>query len=87
MMGRGLLPRQHRAGDGLGGLGIPAGAHFAFAAAARGNHEFRPEMHLVSLRKMVEEFKPRIVILDPIDPRRVGPDAESKAYLMRAIDF
>jgi circadian clock protein KaiC len=56
-------------------------------------HASRPtlnglEMHLVSIHKMVEEFKPRTVILDPITNLiTVGSVSEVKTMLIRLIDF
>lgn len=56
-------------------------------------HASRPtlnglEMHLVSIHKMVEEFKPQTVILDPITNLiTVGSVSEVKTMLIRLIDF
>lgn len=56
-------------------------------------HSVRPtlfglESHLVSLHKMVAEFRPELVVMDPItNLSAVGDDAEIKAMLMRVIDF
>jgi circadian clock protein KaiC len=46
------------------------------------------EMHLVAIQRLVSEFKPRIVVVDPIsnfDP--LGTKAETRAMLTRLIDF
>ena len=46
------------------------------------------EMHLVRIYKMVNEFKPQLVILDPISNLTVaGENAEVKIMLTRLIDF
>lgn len=56
-------------------------------------HASRPtlnglEMHLVSMYKKIKQFKPKIVILDPITNLvTVGSVSEVKAMLMRLIDF
>ena len=56
-------------------------------------HGIRPtehglEMHLVRLHKMVDQFKPRVVVLDPVTNliSRDG-DREIQSMLMRLIDF
>lgn len=54
---------------------------------------FRPniyglEMHLVAIHKLVRQFKPRTVILDPITNLvTIGSMAEVKSILIRLIDF
>jgi circadian clock protein KaiC len=56
-------------------------------------HASRPtlhglEMHLVSIYKMIREFKPNAVILDPITNLiSIGSVSEVKAMLIRLIDF
>jgi circadian clock protein KaiC len=56
-------------------------------------HSARPslyglEMHLASLHKLVHEFKPLAVALDPItNMMSIGESAEVKAMLTRLIDF
>lgn len=56
-------------------------------------HAARPtlnglEMHLVSIHKHVERFKPRAVILDPITNFiNIGSVSEVKSMLIRLIDF
>jgi circadian clock protein KaiC len=56
-------------------------------------HAVRPslyglEMHLVTLHKLVEAFKPRAVVLDPITTMlSIGDSPEVKAMLTRFIDF
>lgn len=46
------------------------------------------EMHLVVTQKLVEQFKPRVVILDPISNfGPLGSPAEVKALLVRLIDY
>ena len=56
-------------------------------------HASRPtlnglEMHLVAIHKMVKQFKPRVVILDPITNLiTVGSVSEVKSLLIRLIDF
>jgi circadian clock protein KaiC len=46
------------------------------------------EMHLVTAQHLVEEFKPDVVILDPISNLlAVGTPSEVKVALMRLIDF
>jgi circadian clock protein KaiC len=55
-------------------------------------HAMRPtlfglEMHLVSMNKLVRDFKPSVVIMDPISNMiSVGSAAEVKSALMRFID-
>jgi circadian clock protein KaiC len=45
------------------------------------------EMHLVSMNKLVKDFKPSVVIMDPISNMvSVGSPAEVKSALMRFID-
>lgn len=56
-------------------------------------HAARPtihglERHLVTMYKVVRDFKPRVVVVDPITNfLSVGSDEEVKAMLMRLIDF
>ncbi|RYD94804.1 MAG: circadian clock protein KaiC [Sphingobacteriales bacterium] len=56
-------------------------------------HASRPtiyglEMHLVLMHKMIKEFKPSVVILDPITNLvTIGSMSEVKAMLIRLIDF
>ena len=56
-------------------------------------HAFRPtlyglEMHLVAIHKIVNKFKPEVVVLDPITNLiTVGSVSEVKAMLIRLIDF
>ena len=56
-------------------------------------HSARPslyglEMHLASLHKLVHEFKPLAVVLDPItNMMSIGESVEVKAMLTRLIDF
>jgi len=56
-------------------------------------HASRPtlnglEMHLVVIHKMVKEFKPDVVVLDPITNLiTVGSVSEVKSLLIRLIDF
>ncbi len=46
------------------------------------------EMHLVKMYKLIREFKPRVVIIDPITNLiAVGSDNEVKSMLSRLIDF
>lgn len=55
-------------------------------------HATRPtsfglEMHLVSMSKLVRDFKPSVVIMDPVSNMvSVGSDTEVKSALMRFID-
>ena len=49
---------------------------------------FGLEMHLVTIHKMANQFKPRVVIIDPITNFvSLGPEKEVKAMLVRLIDF
>jgi circadian clock protein KaiC len=56
-------------------------------------HSVRPticglESHLVNLHKMVTEFKPEALVMDPItNLLAIGSDTEIKAMLTRVIDF
>ena len=46
------------------------------------------EMHLVKMYKMVKEFKPEVVIIDPVTNLiAIGSDTEVKSMLARLIDF
>jgi circadian clock protein KaiC len=46
------------------------------------------EMHLASIHKMVKDFKPRAVVMDPITSMTsIGEGNEVKAMLTRVIDF
>ncbi|MCZ7402800.1 MAG: circadian clock protein KaiC [Candidatus Methanoperedens sp.] len=46
------------------------------------------EMHLVKMYKMVTEFKPEVVIIDPVTNLiAIGSDTEVKSMLARLIDF
>ncbi|HEX2200023.1 MAG TPA: circadian clock protein KaiC [Burkholderiales bacterium] len=46
------------------------------------------EMHLASIHKMVNDFKPHVVIIDPISNfSTAGTMAEAEAMLLRLIDF
>jgi circadian clock protein KaiC len=46
------------------------------------------EMHLLTIHKMVREFKPRVVIIDPVSNfASLGSEPEIKAMLTRLIDF
>jgi circadian clock protein KaiC len=45
-------------------------------------------MHLVTIHKLATQFKPRIVIIDPVTNfAALGTDAEVRAMLTRLIDF
>jgi circadian clock protein KaiC len=56
-------------------------------------HSLRPtlfglEMHLASIHKVVKEFKPETIVMDPItNMSSVGSNEEVKAMLTRLIDF
>ena len=56
-------------------------------------HSERPAMsglerHLLTIHKLVNQFKPRIVVVDPItDLSMIGSTVEIKAMLTRLIDF
>jgi circadian clock protein KaiC len=46
------------------------------------------EMHLATIHKMVDDFKPQVVIIDPISNfATAGTAAEAEAMLLRLIDF
>ncbi len=46
------------------------------------------EMHLAKMHQAVDEFEPRIVVVDPVtDLTAIGSPLEIKAMLMRLIDF
>ncbi len=46
------------------------------------------EMHLAIMYKLLNQFKPRVVVVDPIsDFARLGSNTEVKAMLTRLIDF
>ncbi len=56
-------------------------------------HAVRPtfyglEMHLVAMHRVVEELKPRVVIVDPISSFEAGSNrTEVKSMLMRLVDY
>jgi circadian clock protein KaiC len=56
-------------------------------------HAARPtfyglEMHLVSIHDAIQQFKPRVVVVDPVtNLSNVGTDSEAKSVLTRLIDF
>jgi circadian clock protein KaiC len=56
-------------------------------------HAVRPtnyglEMHLATMHGLIEQFQPRLVIVDPVSNfLQAGTDAEAKAMLMRLIDI
>lgn len=75
----------------MASIGIDLGRH-----ARKGRlrfHAVRPtlcglESHLVTLHKLVTEFRPEAVVMDPItNLAAVGNDTEIKAMLTRVIDF
>lgn len=46
------------------------------------------EMHLVKMYKLINEFKPKVVIIDPVTNLiAIGSDTEVKSMLSRLIDF
>ena len=46
------------------------------------------EMHLVTIHRLVSQFKPRVIIIDPITNfTTLGTDLEIRAMLTRLIDF
>jgi circadian clock protein KaiC len=46
------------------------------------------EMHLVTIHKLVNQFRPRVVIVDPITNfAALGSEAEIKSMLTRLVDF
>lgn len=46
------------------------------------------EMHLLTIMKQVEKFKPQVIVLDPISNLiTVGSNSEVKSLLIRLIDF
>jgi circadian clock protein KaiC len=46
------------------------------------------EMHLVTIHKLVSQFRPRIVVIDPVTNfAALGSEAEVKAMLTRLIEF
>jgi circadian clock protein KaiC len=49
---------------------------------------FGLEMHLVTIHKLVNQFRPQVVVIDPVtDFAALGDEAEIKAMLTRLIDF
>lgn len=49
---------------------------------------FGIEMHLLTIQKQVEEFKPSVVVVDPLtDLASIASQAEVKSMLVRLIDF
>jgi circadian clock protein KaiC len=46
------------------------------------------EMHLLTIQKLVEEFNPEVVVVDPLTNLiSIGSEAEVKSMLVRLIDF
>jgi len=45
------------------------------------------EMHLLRIHKLIEEFDPEVVIIDPVSNLMMGSDHEVKSMLMRLMDF
>jgi circadian clock protein KaiC len=45
------------------------------------------EMHLLQIHKLIESFKPEVVVIDPISNLMIGNDYEVRSMLMRLIDF
>jgi circadian clock protein KaiC len=46
------------------------------------------EMHLATIHKMVNDFKPQVVVIDPISNfSAAGTNAEAEAMMLRLIDF
>jgi circadian clock protein KaiC len=56
-------------------------------------HAVRPtsfglEMHLVKIHKVIEEIKPRIVVVDPVTGLlHAGTESETRSILLRLIDY
>ena len=56
-------------------------------------HAVRPttfglEMHLVKIHKIIDEFKPSIVVVDPVTGLlHAGTESETRSILLRLIDF
>ena len=75
----------------MGSIGLDLGKHVRKGLLKF--HAVRPtiyglESHLVSLHKLVTEFGPEAVIMDPItNLSAVGSEAEIKGMLTRVIDF
>jgi circadian clock protein KaiC len=75
----------------MGSIGLPLQEHVASGMLRF--HASRPtlnglEMHLVSIHKLIKEFKPKAVIVDPITNLiTIGSVSEVKSMLMRLIDF
>jgi circadian clock protein KaiC len=45
------------------------------------------EMHLLRIHKLIEEFEPEVVIIDPVSNLMIGNVNEVNSMLMRLIDF
>jgi circadian clock protein KaiC len=49
---------------------------------------FGIEMHLLTLQKMVEDFKPNVMVIDPLNNLiSIGSNTEVKSMLVRLIDY
>lgn len=49
---------------------------------------FNLEMHFISIKKMIKEIKPAVVILDPITNLMTeGPNSEIRSMLIRFVDY
>ncbi|MCX6927842.1 MAG: circadian clock protein KaiC [Verrucomicrobia bacterium] len=75
----------------MGSIGFDLGRHVRKGLLRF--HSIRPtlyglESHLVTLHKMVTEFRPEALVMDPItNLSAIGDDAEIKGMLTRVIDF
>ena len=60
----------------------------AAVSSGRGPRCYGLEMHLATMHRMVHEFKPQAVVIDPISNLiSVGTTTEVKSMLMRMVDF
>jgi circadian clock protein KaiC len=75
----------------MGSIGMDLAPHVAGGLLQF--HASRPtvhglEMHLVKLHRLIDEFKPSVVILDPVTNLATGGDVnDSNSMLIRLIDF
>jgi circadian clock protein KaiC len=50
--------------------------------------QYGPEMHLLLMQQLIEEFQPQVVVVDPLtNLTTIGSDSEVKSMLVRLIDF
>ena len=78
-------------GRNMSSIGIDFGAWIS--AGLLQIHSSRPmahglEMHLMEMRKVIDDFEPKVVIIDPItNLTNVGTESDVKFMLTKLIDY